>query len=107
MSARWHGTPSTARRLSARSSNRSARCRRSAPPMSPLIPVTSTAGRLIGGPALADRRVDEVRDELEPLRVPGVGQAAVREVRERHARVPIAPPPPEPPPALPPPPPPP
>src|SRR5438552_1049656 len=42
MSAWWHVTPGTARRLSARRSYVPSSWRRSAPPMSPLIPVTST-----------------------------------------------------------------
>src|SRR5216117_4461468 len=67
MSARWVGTPSTARRFRARSSAPAPSCRRTAPPMSPLIPVTSTTGRSIGGGALRDRgaRSEEHTSELQ------------------------------------------
>src|SRR3989338_7639629 len=52
MSAWWQGTPGTARRFSARKAYFAPRWSSTAPPMSPLIPVTSTAGRVIVAPGL-------------------------------------------------------
>jgi len=49
MSARWHFTPGTGCRFSAESAYFPSRCRRSAPPISPLIPVTSTERGAMAG----------------------------------------------------------
>src|SRR5215470_15195953 len=79
ISARWHGTPSTALRLSAESSARSPISFRSARPMSPLRPVTSA--RRVGArrrgrgraPAASPARLNRrpaggAQDEGVPLR---------------------------------------
>src|SRR5262249_54057076 len=48
MSPRWHGTPSTGLRLRATRSKTSPRRARTAPPIRPLMPVTSTRARGVG-----------------------------------------------------------
>jgi len=49
MSAAWHFTPGIDRRLRAESSYVPSRWRRSAPPMRPLMPVTSTLRGAMAG----------------------------------------------------------
>src|SRR5262245_15610604 len=91
MSARWHFTPGTGCRFSAESAYFPSRGRRSAPPMSPLIPVTSTERGAMARQRLYDRGVNEIADAIEPRRVPRVGHPAVGQIGERDARVRIGP----------------